>query len=413
MNGGIYTAVLYNLTMQYRKQNDQLISSIGIGCYAISGVYGRKNPKKIKQVIRRAFDLGVNFFDTAEAYGDGERVLGDAVKPFRDEVFISTKVGIKQGTKANLSAKNIQESCENSLTQLNTEVIDLYQVHFDDPDTPVEETIAALEALKTNGKIRYYGVGHLPQSRMQQYLEHGKLFSMMMELSAVADDNRTNLLPLCENYQVGAIAFSVTGRGILTGAINRQTVFEEGDIRRIDPLFQRERFASALRVAKKLTSIGERYGRSAAQISIAWVLAQPRILCALCGPSTIPHLEENLASADWVFPEDERINFERWLGEEKNTLLHAQSCTVENILAHPLHPDSAQAFTDLVYVVETSINAGWVDEKQVLPIFQHLFAFRPNLDQEINDQFLPIQKKLSEMILPGMRSQEGLVFPGI
>jgi aryl-alcohol dehydrogenase-like predicted oxidoreductase len=188
-------------------------------------------------------------------------------------------------------------SCEQSLDRLNTDHIDLYQVHFDDPDTPVEETVGALDQLKAAGKIRHYGVGHLPTSRMAAYFATGQVFSALAELSAVARSARKRILLLCREQDVGLIAFSTTGRGLLAGQIGPQTTFEEGDLRRIDPLFQRERLASGLRIAQRFRTLGAQYGKTPAQAAIAWVLAQPGVLCALTGPSTLPHLEENLGGS--------------------------------------------------------------------------------------------------------------------
>ena len=203
--------------MEYRKHADFTLSEIGVGCYALSGVYGPKDVDEFKRMLNRAYELGVNFFDTAEAYGDAEQVLGQAVKPYRQEIYVATKVGVKKGVKANLSAEYIRSACEQSLQNLQTDYIDLYQVHFDDPHTPIEETVGAFEELVGKGKIRRYGVGHLPAERMETYCEVGKPFSALMELSAAARYSLKELLPLCRKHGLGTIAFSATGRGLLTG----------------------------------------------------------------------------------------------------------------------------------------------------------------------------------------------------
>jgi len=142
--------------VKYRKYKDFTVSEVGIGCYALSGVYGAKDVKKFKQMLNHAYELGINFFDTADAYGDAERILGEAIKPYRKDVYIATKVGIKEGLKPTLSGKYVKTACEKSLERLQTDHIDLYQVHFDDPDTPVEETVGVLEELVSDGKIGHY-----------------------------------------------------------------------------------------------------------------------------------------------------------------------------------------------------------------------------------------------------------------
>jgi len=126
--------------MKYRKYKDFNISEVGIGCYSLSGVYGTKDINEFKKMINRAYELGVNFFDTAEAYGNAEQILGEIVKSFRKNVYIATKVGVKEGIKPNLSEKYIKSACEQSLKNLQTDYIDLYQIHFDNPETPIEET---------------------------------------------------------------------------------------------------------------------------------------------------------------------------------------------------------------------------------------------------------------------------------
>jgi aryl-alcohol dehydrogenase-like predicted oxidoreductase len=277
-----------------------------------------------KATLRRAYELGVTVFDAAEAYGDAEGILGEVVRPFRDDVVVATKVGVREGLEPNLSAAYVTEACEASLRRLGMARIDLYQVHFDDPDTPVGETVAALEGLIRSGKIRRYGVGHLPLPRVVQYMEDGDVFSVLMEFSAVARGAREQLLPLCEEREVAAIGFSVTGRGLLTGRYTEDHAFPDGDIRQIDPLFQRERFRSGLRVAEKLAAIGARYGKTPAQTAIAWVLAQPGITCALTGPSSIDHLEENLAASGWTIPDEELADLDAWLDRERRRLARAQ-----------------------------------------------------------------------------------------
>ena len=304
------------LITKYRKHKDFTLSEVGIGCYALSGVYGKKDVEEFKQMLNYAHDLGINFFDTADAYGDAERILGEVIKPYRKDIYIATKVGIKKNVKPSLSGKYVKAACEKSLKRLQTNHIDLYRVHFDDPDTPVEETVGVLEELVSDGKIRYYGVGHLPIERVETYCKIGNVFSVLMELSAVARNSREKLLPLCRTYGVGAIAFGVTGRGLLTGRFQKRKVFEPGDIRNMDPLFQRERFQSGLRVAEKLAKVGRGYGKTPAQVAIAWVLSQPEVICAFTGPSTIGHLEENIGGSGWLLSLEDLKDLELFFKQE-------------------------------------------------------------------------------------------------
>ncbi|MEA3441730.1 MAG: aldo/keto reductase [Chloroflexota bacterium] len=382
--------------MNYRRHKDLLISEIGLGCYGLSGAYGPTDIESYKAALRRGYELGVNFFDTAEAYGDAEHVLGEVIKPFRQHVYVSTKVGVREGFNPDLSADYVRKACERSLQALKMETIDLYQVHFDDPQTPVAETVAALEGLVQQGKIRYYGLGHLPALRVWEYVQKGNVFSVMMELSAAARDARDEILPFCQEHNLAAIAFSVTGRGLLTGAIEMNDAFEADDIRSIDPLFQKTNFQSGLRVADKLTEIGARHGKTGAQTAIAWVLAQPGVTCALTGPSSIAHLEENIGGSDWTFTELDIIKFENYLKVEELRLKIEGRFEVSRILTEPLPADPNQALIDLVYACENAVRLKMIDEQVLMPVFITLMELRDDMDEEALDKMRHIQAELKE-----------------
>jgi len=272
--------------MRYRSHNDLEVSEVGMGCYALSGSYGSVNPEKYKSVLNHALDLGINLFDTAATYGEeAEKLLGEVVSPIREDVVLSTKIGMGEDGKTSLAYEDVKNACEDSLDRLSTDYIDIYLVHFDDPETPVKETVKALEDLKQEGKIRHYGVSHLPTERVKEYLKKGDVSFCLMELSAVSRQSRKKLLPLCQEFGAKAIAFSVTGRGVLSGKINEDTEFDPSDIRKMDPLFKKERFKSALRISKKLEEIGKKYEKTSTQVAINWVLSQEGVVSALTGPS--------------------------------------------------------------------------------------------------------------------------------
>jgi aryl-alcohol dehydrogenase-like predicted oxidoreductase len=380
--------------MQYRVHQGERLSEIGMGCYAISGAYGRRDPESFVGLLRRAYEQGITFFDTASIYGPAEEILGRAVAPFRDQVWIATKVGTRGDGRRDCSAEQVVASCEQSLRRLNTDHIDLYQVHFDDPDTPVEETVGVLEQLEAAGKLRHHGVGHLPASRMAAYFAAGQVFSALAELSAVARSARERILPLCQEQGVGLIAFSTTGRGLLTGQIGPQPTFEEGDLRRIDPLFQRERLASGLRIAQRFHALGARYGKTPAQAAIAWVLAQPGVVCALTGPSTLPHLGENLGGSGWTLSEEDLAALEQFFGEEDARLHSEQRASIHATLSQPLSPTNA--FADLVYLLETLVEVGLAAEDEILPEFQQLWGLRGRHDATALGQMQAVQAALRE-----------------
>jgi aryl-alcohol dehydrogenase-like predicted oxidoreductase len=389
-----------SVSLQYTTHEGVTLSSVGLGSYGAGGAYGPHDPKEFVRLVRRAVDLGVTFFDTAEAYGDAERLLGEGLGAQRNAVLVATKVGLKRGVEPTLSRQYVLDACNTSLTNLGTDYIDLYQVHFDDPDTPVEETIGALEELARAGKIRRYGLGHLRLERVREYCASGNVFSVLMELSAVEPSARDRLLPFCRANGVGGIAFSVTGRGVLTGRLGPNTVFDSNDIRSIDPLFQRERLRSALRVLDRISQMAGTMGKTPAQIAIAWVLAQPGVICALTGPSTASHLEENAAAADLVLPRPEIDQLESFLTRERARLQEEQRSTVRRILQSPLARDPAKAFKDLVYAVETSLALGLVSEEAVVPTFRDLFALRGELEGAVA-RLVEIQGLLERLVLSG------------
>lgn len=384
--------------MKYRKHKGFKVSEVGVGCYSLSGVYGGKDIEEFKRMIDRACELGVNFFDTAYTYGDAERILGEAVKPIRDDIYIATKIGVKQNIKPDLSRKYVKNVCEESLERLQTHYIDLYQVHFDDPNTPVKETVGALEELVDDGKIRQYGVGHLPLERVETYCEAGDIFSVLMELSAVARNSRKTLLPLCRRYDVGAIAFSTTGRGLLTGKIGKEPKFEPGDIRTVDPLFQRENFESGLRVAEKFAELGKQYGKTSVQVAIVWVLSHQEVICSLTGPSTIPHLEENLGGSGWRISSEDIEDLEVFFQNEDAWLVREQRASIKQILSSQIPKDQSQAFSDLIYAIETALAIGLTSEEEILPVFQELWGMRKTLDEDVLPKLTSIQHRLREKI---------------
>jgi aryl-alcohol dehydrogenase-like predicted oxidoreductase len=366
--------------MEYRQHGNISVSEIGIGCYALSGAYGPKGAEEIVNVLDRARDRGVNFFDAAGSYGDAEAVLGRVMRPHRPYVCLATKIALRDGTTPDLSREQIRRSCEESLERLGTEWIDLLQVHYDEPERPVEDVVDSLEALVREGKIRFYGIGHTVSSRLRAFAAAGRPFSALLELSAIARHAARDVLPVCRGAGIGGIAFSVTGRGLLTSRPPTLEELHETDIRQMDPLFRRERLVSARRVAAKMGEIGVREGRTITQVAIAWVLSQPGILCALSGPSCAAHLDENLAASGWRMAPCVLQELESFLAGEDAWVRSEQERALERILDSPLAGDARVAFVDLVYAIETAILLGCAQEAELLPMFRELFGLRSMAD---------------------------------
>jgi aryl-alcohol dehydrogenase-like predicted oxidoreductase len=383
--------------MKSRFHHGEKIYEISLGGYALSGAYGKKDPQQFIGIVKGAYERGVNFFDVADIYGPAEEILGRAVASFRQKVWLATKVGWSSQGKPDCSPEHIRSSCEQSLKNLHTDYIDLYQIHIDDADTPTEATVGALEALNAAGKIRHYGIGHVPPDRLEAYFTLGHLFSEMTEFSAVARSARRRVLPTCQAHQVGVIAFSVTGRGLLTGKIVVGHVFKQGDLRLMDPLFQRERFASGLRIAEYFRILGEKYGKTSTQAAIAWVHAQPGILCALIGPSTLPHLEENLGASGWAIAPNDLDELEKIFEIEEARLGEEQKQSIRAILSQDLEPE--RAFTDLLYAIETLVEIGIASEDQVMPTLGKLMGARKLSQVDLEEALTSIQVDLRNKLL--------------
>jgi aryl-alcohol dehydrogenase-like predicted oxidoreductase len=380
--------------MEYRTHEDFSVSEIGVGCYALGGAYGPKPADTIARVLEHARERGVNYFDTAGSYGDAEAVLGRVMRSHRAYVCIATKVGLRPGARPDLSAEHIRHSCEQSLGRLKTDRIDLLQIHYDEPERPVDEVVESLESLVREGKIRRYGIGHMPALRADAYVRSGRPFSVLMEMSAIARHAAKGILPMCRRTGVAGIAFSVTGRGLLTGSPPAPEGLAEGDVRQMDPLFHRERLSSARRVAAKMAEIGLREGRTIAQVAIAWVLGQPGIVCALTGPSSIEHLEENLAASGWSMDAEGARELDAFLAGEDAWLRAEQERTLARILDSPLAGDSRVAFVDLIYAIETAILLGRAEEAELLPVFRELFGLRAMAGAVVAQQLESLRTRL-------------------
>jgi aryl-alcohol dehydrogenase-like predicted oxidoreductase/AcrR family transcriptional regulator len=391
--------------MPYRTIGQLKVSRLGFGCYGMSGAYGRKDPAIWAGLVRAAFDAGVTLFDTADGYGQAEEILGRAVAPFRRDVVIATKVGMTAALGRDLSASRVLAACDDSLRRLGTDWIDLYQVHFDDPATPVADTIAALESLKSLGKIREYGVGHLPLPRVREYAAAGRPAALLAELSPVARRATRDLLPFARERDVAVIAFSPTGRGLLTGAVGAGHQFEPGDIRTGDALFQREKLTWGLRVRDHLAGIGHPLGKTPAQMAIAWVLAQPGVVAALTGPSREDHLRENLGAvaAGWELPAETEVAISAFLAREDQRVNADALATAHGILARPLPRDGDAPYRDLLYALETLVELDVATEKDVMPLALSMLATRRRTGGAYDPALEGLRERAAELagVTPG------------
>ncbi len=279
------------------------VSAIGLGCMGLSFGYGPATDKgQAIALIRRAHELGVTFFDTAEAYGpgDNELLLGEALAPFRDKVVIATKFGFKHGkVSEGLDSRpaTIRAVAEASLRRLNTDVIDLFYQHRVDPDVPMEEVAGTVRDLIQEGKVRHFGLSEAGVDSIRRAHAVQPVAALQSEYSLWWREPEQAILPLLEELGIGFVPFSPLGKGFLTGAIKPDTRFDDSDFRNIVP-----RFAEAARQANQhlvevLSDLAASKGVTSAQIAIAWLLAQKPWIAPIPGTTKLHRLEENLGAA--------------------------------------------------------------------------------------------------------------------
>lgn len=354
---------------------DLPISSLGYGCYGLSGAYGAKlTESEMIRVLQKAYELGIKYFDTSSSYSSTEEVLGKATELFRHEITIASKVGLTEDNMTNLSRKFVKFSCESSLKKLKTDYIDIYQVHFHDPNTLIQETIEALEELKREGKIRYYGIGHLPVEKTIEYLDYGNISFVLAEMSPVNTFRYKELNCLKNSYDFNIIAFSITGRGLLSDTISSYTKFLDTDIRNMDPLFKRARMTSALRIAEKLKEIGIRHGKTPAQVAISWTIENPSVTVGLTGPTKIGHLEENSVALSWSLDEAEREEISQFIEKEENKLKKELYEEINSILTSS--NDFEQSYIDLIYVLEHCIENRFMKYEDGIDIYMKIMKIK-------------------------------------
>jgi aryl-alcohol dehydrogenase-like predicted oxidoreductase len=352
--------------VRYRRTQDGSleVSIVGVGTYALAGVYGEKDPAVIRRILRAAYDRGVTLFDTAPAYGEAEEVLGQVLKDVRPSVVISTKVPACLGD-VSCSYDSLIAACDRSLERMGVDYIDLYQIHFDDGMTPVDEVVRAFEDLKALGKIRAYGIGHVSEERAAEYVKKGSPSTIMGELSAVSRNYYVKILPILKASRAGFIGFSLTGRGMLTsGSVDRKDLVP-GDIRQMDAVFAGERRQSGLRIREEFGRVGGEIGATVAQIAIAWAISQVEVLTGLIGPSTPEHLEEDLRGAELRLDRSVMERLDGFLAREAARLAGKLKAEILSILDEDIK-DTEQGASSLVYAMEGLAELGLAREEDLV-----------------------------------------------
>ena len=288
------------------------VSAIGLGCMGMSAFYGGADEAQSTAVIHRALDLGVTLFDTAEMYGPhtNEVLLGKALKDRRDRAFIATKFGINYNADRSKlmvdgSPANVRRAIEGSLQRLGVDHVDLYYLHRVDPDTPIEETVGAMAELVTEGKVRFLGLSEAsPETLRKAHATH-PITALQTEYSLWSREPEDALFAVTRELGIGFVPYSPLGRGFLTGAIRSADQLAADDRRRLHPRFMGENFQKNLDLVEAVKAIAADKGVTAAQLALAWVLAQGDDLIPIPGTRRVATLEQNVAAVDLVLtPQD-------------------------------------------------------------------------------------------------------------
>jgi aryl-alcohol dehydrogenase-like predicted oxidoreductase len=276
------------------------VSAIGLGCMGLSFGYGPAADKRDAiNLIRTAYELGVNFFDSAEAYGPylNEELLGEAVAPFRDEVALATKFGFEGGVTSkglNSTPANIKAVTDAALKRLKTDRIDLLYQHRVDPNVPMEDVAGTVKELIAQGKVKQFGLSEAGVESIKKAHAIQPVAALQSEYSMWWREPEKEILPLLENLGIGFVPFSPLGKGFLTGAINENTKFDQSDFRNVVPRFNEENRKANQIVVEKIAEFAKRKGVTPAQIALAWVLAQKPWIVPIPGTTKVNRLQENL-----------------------------------------------------------------------------------------------------------------------
>ncbi|MGA2004551.1 MAG: aldo/keto reductase [Terriglobales bacterium] len=280
------------------------VSAIGLGCMGLSFGYGPATERQQAiTLIRKAFELGVTFFDTAEAYGPfaNEELVGEAVEPFRKQVVIATKFGFQDGdSKKGLDSRpeRIREVANAALKRLRTDVIDLFYQHRVDPNVPMEDVAGTVKDLIRQGKVRHFGLSEAGVQAIRRAHAVQPVAALQSEYSLWWREVEHEILPTLDELGIGFVPFSPLGKGFLTGAINETTKFDSTDFRNIVPRFNEENRKANHTLVDMLTDIAGQKKTTSAQIAIAWLLAQKPWIVPIPGTTKLHRLEENLGAAN-------------------------------------------------------------------------------------------------------------------
>ena len=292
--------------MLHRTIGPLSVSAIGLGCMGMSEFYGPANEQQSIDTIHRALDIGVTFLDTADMYGIGEneKLVGRAIAKRRNEVTLATKFGNVRDpgdpSKFSISGRPeyVRAACDASLQRLGVDHIDLYYQHRVDLETPIEDTVGAMARLVEAGKVRCLGLSEARPETIRRAVAVHPITAYQGEYSLWTREIESEILPTCRELDIGFVAYSPLGRGLLTGKITDVEALAENDSRRRHPRFQGENLEKNMGLVSRVTSLASEKGATPAQLALAWLLHRGDDIVPIPGTTKISRLEENAAAAD-------------------------------------------------------------------------------------------------------------------
>lgn len=299
------------------------VSALGLGCMGLSFGYGKvTEQQEAITLIRTAFEQGITFFDTAECYGPftNEKLLGEALAPFRKDVVIATKFGFQDGdsTKGlDSSPARIRAVVEASLKRLQTDYIDLLYQHRVDPDVPIEDVAGTVKDLIAEGKVKHFGLSEAGVETIRRAHAVQPVAALQSEYSMFFRDAEKEIIPALEELGIGFVPFSPLGKGFLTGAINEKTKFEPSDFRNIVPRFSEDNRKANQALVDLLKNIAAEKQATPAQIALAWLLFQKPFIAPIPGTTKLHRLAENIGGAAVLLSDDDLTKIEAALSEIK------------------------------------------------------------------------------------------------
>lgn len=291
------------MQMRHLGTSGPRVSALGLGCMGMSEFYGPADEAQSIATIHRALDLGLNFLDTADMYGAGhnEELVGRAIRGRRNQVVLATKFGNVRGPDRSFAGVNgrpeyVRQACDASLRRLQVDVIDLYYQHRVDPQVPIEDTVGAMAELVRAGKVRWLGLSEAAPATIRRAHAVHPIAALQTEYSLWSRDPEGELLDTVRELGMAFVAYSPLGRGFLTGAIRKLDDLAPDDWRRHNPRFTPENLAHNLRLADTLREMAAERGCTAAQLALAWLLAQGDDIIPIPGTRRVERLEENLGA---------------------------------------------------------------------------------------------------------------------